>query len=267
MSTCRKSVALREGTFFEKTKISLKQWIVLLYWWAREYAVSDAAQEAEVEEKTAIQAYQYCRDICSWRLLNRDAPLMLGGPGVVVQIDESLFRHKPKVKTQLKMYISRMLFYGIPFFQHHRGRPTRSEVWVFGMCDTSQTPALGVMCTVRNRTAQTLLPILQQHLRNGTVVHSDQWAAYNHVQQLQQVSQHDTVNHSLHFIDPTTGVHTQNIESYWNRVKGKFKKMKGVHESMLTSYLDEFMWRERHGRSASTALTNLCRDIRLRYPQ
>lgn len=69
MSTCRKSVALREGTFFEKTKISLKQWIVLLYWWAREYAVSDAAQEAEVEEKTAIQAYQYCRDICSWRLL------------------------------------------------------------------------------------------------------------------------------------------------------------------------------------------------------
>ena len=138
---------------------------------------------------------------------------------------------------------------------------------MFGMCDTSQTPALGVMCTVHDRTARTLLPILQQHLRSGTVVYSDQWAAYNHVQQLQQVSQHNTVNHSLHFIDPTTGVHTQNIESYWNRVKGKFKRMKGVHESMLTSYLDEFMWRERHGRSASTAFTNLCRDIRLRYPQ
>ena len=60
--------------------------------------MTDAAQEAEVDEKTAIQAYQYCQDICSWRLLNRDAPLMLGGPGVVVQIDESLFRHKPKVE-------------------------------------------------------------------------------------------------------------------------------------------------------------------------
>ena len=65
----------------------------------------------------------------------------------------------------------------------------------------------------------------------------------------------------------STGVHTQNVESYWNRVKGKFKRMKGVHESMLNSYLDEFMWRERHGRSAVTALASLCRDISLKYPQ
>ena len=72
-------------------------------------------------------------------------------------------------------------------------------------------------------------------------MYSDQWAAYNNVQQLQPVTQHGFVNHSLHFVDPVTGVHTQNVESYWNRVKGKFKRMKGVHESMLNSYLDEFM--------------------------
>ena len=67
-------------------------------------------------------------------------------------------------------------------------------------------------------------------------------------------------------VNPTTGVHTQNVESYWNRVKTKFKRMKGVQESMLSSYLDEFMWRERHGRTGSTALQNLCRDIALAYP-
>ena len=133
-------------------------------------------------------------------------------------------------------------------FQYHRGRATRQEVWVFGMCDTSQIPALGVMEIVPNRAAVTLLPILQQHLRSGTTVHSDQWAAYNRTQQLPSVATHNTVNHSLHFVDPATGVHTQNVESYWNRVKGKFKRMKGVHEDMLSSYLDEFMWREQHGR-------------------
>ena len=86
---CKTSVSLRSGTFFEKSRLQLRQWIVLMYWWAREYPVKDAADEANVDEKTAIQAYQYCRDICSWRLLNHDAPLMLGGQGVVVQIDES----------------------------------------------------------------------------------------------------------------------------------------------------------------------------------
>ena len=59
--------------------------------------MSDTCEELKTLEKTAIQAYQHFRDICSWRLLTHDSPLMLGGPGIVVQIDESLFRHKPKV--------------------------------------------------------------------------------------------------------------------------------------------------------------------------
>ena len=68
-----------------------------MYWWVRQYPVSAAADEAEVTEMSATQAYQYFRDICSWRLLLHDSPLLLGGPGVVVQIDESLFCHKTKV--------------------------------------------------------------------------------------------------------------------------------------------------------------------------
>ena len=150
--------------------------------------------------------------------------------------------------------------------QHHRGRPTTVEQWVFGMVDTSQSPALGVMVMVPCRNAATLLPIIQQHVRPGTVVRSDEWAAYRRVQQLPAVSQHGTVNHSIEFVNPSTGVHTQSIESYWNRVKTKFKRMKGVQCTMMSSYLDEFMWRERHGRTDSAALRSLCRYISTRYP-
>ena len=95
--------------------------------------------------------------------------------------------------------------------------------------------------------------IIQCHVRPGTIIWSNEWAAYRRVQQLPFVSTHATVNHSLEFVTPVTGVHTQQVESYWNQVKTKFKRMKGVHDTMLSSYLDEYMWRERHGQTGSTA--------------
>ena len=36
------------------------------------------------------------------------------------------------------------------------------------------------------------------------------WAAYNNVQYLPPVVQHQMVNHSIEFVNSTTGVHTQN---------------------------------------------------------
>ena len=34
---------------------------------------------------------------------------------------------------------------------------------------------------VKNRDVATLLSIIQAHSENGTIVHSDQWAAFRHV--------------------------------------------------------------------------------------
>ena len=123
------------------------------------------------------------------------------------------------------------------------------------------------MLQVPSRDARTLLLLLQIHLRSGTIVHSNECSAYSQAQQLPYVCKHEVVNHSLNFVDPTTGVHTQHIESYWNQVKTKFKRMKGVHTTMVDIHLDEFMWRERHGQTASMALHNLCRHIADHYPQ
>ena len=134
------------------------------------------------------------------------------------------------------------------------------------MVDTSSSPALGYMEIVQQRNAATLLPIIQAHTLPGTVVHSDQWSAYSQVASLQNVASHSTVNHSVEFVNPTTGVHTQHVESYWNRCKTRFKAMKGCHESQLPSYLDEFMWRECHGSTANVALNSIIHDIADQYP-
>ena len=133
------------------------------------------------------------------------------------------------------------------------------------MVDTSVEPALGYVQIVPKRDATTLLPIIQQHVAPGTVVWSDEWAAYNHVASLPNVSNHDVVNHSVEFVSPS-GVHIQNVESYWNRIKIKLKRMHGCHEHQLASYLDEYMYRERYGWTARQCFDSIIGDIATQYP-
>ena len=151
-------------------------------------------------------------------------------------------------------------------YQNHRGRATTQEMWVFGLVDTSFTPALGYMELVPRRDAATLLPIISAHVAPGTIIYSDEWRAYSRVASLPGVAGHGTVNHSINFVDPTTGIHTQNVESYWDRAKLKLKRMKGCRKTMLPSYLDGFMWKERHGQTSRQTFSNLCRDIADQYP-
>jgi transposase-like protein len=122
------------------------------------------------------------------------------------------------------------------------------------------------MQVVQRRDAATLLPIIQTRTAPGSIVHSDAWAAYRRVQGLGNVAAHNVVNHSLNFVDPVTGVHTQHVESYWNRVKTKLKRMKGCHAGQLPSYLDEFLWRERYGKTGGEAWISIIRDIAGQYP-
>jgi hypothetical protein len=60
--------------------------------------VTKASENAEVSLVTAINLYQWLREVCAQRII-RDGPAQLGGNGNIVQVDESCFRHKPKVMS------------------------------------------------------------------------------------------------------------------------------------------------------------------------
>ena len=75
--TCKTTKSIRKGSFFSKSKLTLQKWL------------------AGIGEDTACNIYQWLREVCSTKLLQ--LPITLGGPGVIVQIDESQFKHKPKV--------------------------------------------------------------------------------------------------------------------------------------------------------------------------
>jgi hypothetical protein len=54
----------------------------------------------------------------------------------------------------------------------------------------------------------------------GTIIHSDEWRAYYALQNNPDYH-HLTVYHSVNFMDPNTGVHSQNIENTWMLAKRK----------------------------------------------
>ena len=101
---------------------------------------------------------------------------------------------------------------------------------------------------VAQRNAATLLPIIAQHVRSGTVVYSDEWAAYNALATTKlKGNTHLTVNHSLHFVDPPTSAHTQEVESMWSACKRMMQEERTMHSKLFDTYLPEFMWRRKFG--------------------
>ena len=56
MHACRAMlVTCHHVAVFLFYRLTLQKWMVLIYWWARQYPVGDAEEEAKVSTATAIQ--------------------------------------------------------------------------------------------------------------------------------------------------------------------------------------------------------------------
>lgn len=134
--------SIRDGSYFAKSRLSLSQLLLLVYLWSVGTPQNAQATIAGVSYRSVLQWNAFIRDICStWLLRN---PVRLGGPGIVVQIDESVMAKQ----------------------KYHRGHlPSGSSRWVFGMVDTQSRLAHVQM--VEDRSAKTLIPIIQKHCAPG----------------------------------------------------------------------------------------------------
>ena len=118
---------------------------------------------------------------------------------------------------------------------------------------------------VRRRDRATLCQILQRVLLPGSEVHSDDWGAYhNLVRHVPNVTVHRTVVHRDNFVDPRTGIHTQEAESAWARLKYHSKREKGIRSEHLQDFLNEQMWRDWRG--LDDVFRNIISVIRNYYP-
>lgn len=120
------------------------------------------------------------------------------------------------------------------------------------------------MVEVPDRSAATLLPIIRQYVRPGSTVMSDEWRAYSTINTIGMT--HQTVNHSLHFVDPSSGAHTQGIESTWVQAKRMMRRegVMATSNDLFPTYLPEFLWRRKF--ADQDPFTTILDHIQEQYP-
>uniref|UniRef100_A0A914UWD1 ISXO2-like transposase domain-containing protein n=1 Tax=Plectus sambesii TaxID=2011161 RepID=A0A914UWD1_9BILA len=174
-----------------------------------------------------IDWQMFCRDICCKWIQHHAMPIGGINPAtsnpLAIKIDESLF---------FKM-------------KYHRGAVHEGK-WMLGGVERGSKKCF--MVEVDSWDVATLMPIIQQWVLFGSRVITDGWAAYTASLGFLANPQyaHDTVNHTLHFVDPNDPtLHTNAVEGFWSHGKQKFRHMHRMCNAHFDSYIAEFMFRYR----------------------
>lgn len=104
----------------------------------------------------------------------------------------------------------------------------KRKKWVFGILGVQrsrQRRGKPVLRLVERRSRATLVPLIQQYVRGGSTIISDEWRVYSALPQLGY--RHYTVNHRVAYVNPVTGAHTQHIERAWRKYKEKIWRLRG----------------------------------------
>ncbi|XP_076031782.1 uncharacterized protein LOC143019698 [Oratosquilla oratoria] len=265
---CQATKSTRTGNkFFAYTdlngklnsSLSLYQILELVYLWTLGMGVETVQSITGRSKPTIVDWFNYCREVCSAIVSVDKRGQMKGTDFSPVQIDEARFAGRRKYNR------GRMLDGDHApeeededeIAENNRNHGRRIDgPWVFGLIQGRDVRYF----YVEKRNAETLIPIIQREVEVGSVIHSDEWAAYR---QLQQVGfHHATVNHQHHYVDSATGVHTQKIERSWLESKiDILKKKRGVPFHHFQGHLDEYCWRYSKGPDGDLFLCIL-QDIR-----
>lgn len=232
-------LSLRTGTFFEKSNMTLEEIIQIMYMWVHGHSQKQIHHELGTAQHTDVDWSSFCREVCETTIINSSEKI--GGPGIVVEIDESKFAKR----------------------KYNVGHRVQGG-WVFGGREKDNKRKV-FMEPVENRTADTLLAVIQKWIAPGSIIWSDCWKSYDRIPSLPEGYSHYTVNHSKNFVDPQTGTCTNRIESDWRHAKAVCPRF-GTTTEMYQSYLAVFMWRRRNDSSDVDPFMSFLKDVVKLYP-
>ena len=124
-----------------------------------------------------------------------------------------------------------------------RGRGSAGKVAVFGLLKRGGKVYTAI---IPNAKTETLLPIIEEHVRPDSIVYTDTFRSYNAL----DVSsfQHVRINHSELFADNDN--HINGIENFWNQAKRHMRRFNGIKPDHFYWFLKECEWRFNGGNHA-----------------
>ena len=214
---CRKKKSIRIGSWFSKSKLTLERIMEFTYLWSKKCNQSFIREELQIGScTTMVDWFNFAREVCA-EIMEVDNE-QIGGEGKEVEIDESKFGKR----------------------KYNRGRRV-DGCWVFGGIERGSDKMF--LSIVQDRSAATLVPIIQKYIKVGSKIHSDYWKAYDKLNTLGY--EHVKVNHSKEYYNKENDACTNTIESTWRAVKQSLPRY-GTVKGLYDSYFVEYMVRRKY---------------------
>nr|CAD7445453.1 unnamed protein product [Timema bartmani] len=236
---CLKSIPLTKGTCFEDVDIPFRLFFILLWLWCCQVRSLLVHRLVGTSRKTILKCYRLFNYICAWKLLLLDDKFIVGGPGVVVQVDVCVLTNRK---------------------QTHSG-----EKLLLGIVDTRERR--GIFVIVPDREAETLCEAIEEHVLPGSVIWTDCSKSYKNLNFWKGVSpfKHCTVDKSKNFVDPKTGACTNAVLAHWARLKKFFREIGVPSWKVLPEHIDRFKWHHFYGPDEIASFQAFLKHLSERY--
>jgi len=223
-------------TFWGLTRIPKHKALLLVFLWSTGATIKVAQETIGLHRNTGSQIYKFLRESCGGAAIQGEEEVKLGGPSIIVEIDESKFGKR----------------------KYNRGRRVKG-CWVFGMIERilheggKYKAGKFVTCVVKKRNEVTLRALIERYILPGSIICSDEWAAYRNIDTWmwlppfdgaiieKRYLEHNTVCHERGF-KADDGTHTNTIEGHWRISKAKIPKKYFADAETVQEHLNQHIW-------------------------
>lgn len=171
---CDFNFSIFKNSFFSNSRLRVNKILEIAYYWLQGLDVKELSTKCAVNKNTILEWTHRLRSLLVHDIHNHEDQELIGGDGVVVEIDESK-------RTRLP-----------------------GGNWVIGGVERTKNMRMFAII-VEEQSAQVLRQVLETHLSPGTIVYTDSWKRYEDSDLLTVGLHRDQITREIGFLDPDSG--------------------------------------------------------------